>query len=110
MPPSAGRQDRGRLKMLHAMRERLTKRAGKLRILQDERTLEVPIAVQPGRQPEVSFEQRAGLAEQIENGLGIHYVAFPFRGVRRLSSNSFRIRLYSSAQLAASVKLWFSTG
>ena len=99
-----GRQDRRRLKMPDTLAERFAERAGELGILKDERTLKIPIAVQARRQPEVPFEQRTGPAEQIENGLGIHYVAFPLCGVRKLSSNSFRIRLYSSAQLAASVK------
>ena len=40
----------------------------------------------------------------------IQFVPRDDRGARRLSSNSFRIRRYSSAQLVSSVKPWFSTG
>ena len=46
---------------------------GELGILKDQRTLQVPVAVQARRKAEMPLEQRAGLAEQIENGLGIHY-------------------------------------
>ena len=49
--------------------------------------------------------------------MGIHdfdLARFPFAGVRtsgfRLSTNNFRIRLYSSAQLASRSKPWSSTG
>ena len=90
--------------MGHAGSERLAERRGKFRILQDQRALEVPIAVQSGRETEVPFEQRTRLPEQIENSFRVHYVAFPLCVVRKLSSNNFRMRLYSSAQLDASVK------
>ena len=47
--------------------ERRAKPFRQVRILQDQRALQVAIAVQPGRQPEVPVEQGAGVPEQIEN-------------------------------------------
>ena len=41
-------------------------------MLQDERTLQVTGAVQPGRETEVSFEQRTDSAKSIEDGIGSH--------------------------------------
>ena len=61
------RQDDGRLQVRVRVRQRVAERVGELGILQHERALQVAVAVQPGRQPEVPFEQRAGLAEQIED-------------------------------------------
>ena len=49
------------------MGERLAERRGKLRILQDERALQISLAVESRRQPEVALEQCAGGTEQIEN-------------------------------------------
>ena len=87
----------------HAPDETIAERRRVLRILQHERTLKITVAVQSRGQAEVPFEQCARLPEQIENRFGVHYVAFPLCVVRRLSSNNFRIRLYSSAQLEASM-------
>ena len=76
------------------------------------------------------FEKGAGPAEEVEDFLLIHaaqvyrrlfptpavasafpsqFVALPFLA-RSVVSNSFRMRLYSSAQLVCSVKPCFSTG
>ena len=78
-------------------------RLGVTRMLQDQRALQVSRAVQAGRQSKMSFEQRARLAEQSQDIDGIRHFL-------NVSSKSCRIRLYSSAQLVSSVKLWFSTG
>ena len=106
-----GRQHDRRLQMRATRsRERVAERVGELGILQHERTLQVPIAVQPGRQPEMPFEQRAGPAEQIENGLGS--TTSPFRcvacaGCPRTVSGSACTRRPSSSLPS---KPWFSTG
>jgi len=55
-----------------ALGEGLPQPCGEFGILQHERTLQIPIAVQAGCQPKVPFEERPGLPEQIENGGGIH--------------------------------------
>ena len=41
------------------------------RMLQHERALQVAGAVQPGRQPEVALEQRAGFAKQRQDGVDV---------------------------------------
>jgi hypothetical protein len=41
-------------------------------MLQHERALQVPVAVQARCQPEVPFEKRARLTEHIQNGCGLH--------------------------------------
>ena len=56
------RQHDRRLQMPRALGERAPERVGELGILQHQRALQVAVAVQPRRQPEVPFEQRAGLA------------------------------------------------
>jgi hypothetical protein len=41
-------------------------------VLENERALEIPAAVEPGRQAKMSFEERAARAEQVEYGFGSH--------------------------------------
>jgi hypothetical protein len=48
-------------------RDRAPELLGKRGVLQHERALQIAIAVQSGRQLEVPLEQRARLAEKIEN-------------------------------------------
>ena len=45
-------------------------RLGFGRVLQDQRALDVPGAVQPGGQSEMAFEQRADVLKEIENASG----------------------------------------
>ncbi len=66
------RQHDRRLHVPGPLRQRGAQRIGKLRVLQDERALQIALAVQPGREPEMPFEERTRLPEKIENGLLIH--------------------------------------
>ena len=71
IPPSAGDSTAVGCKVTRDAGERRAKPFRQIRILQDQRALQVSIAVQPGREPEVPVEQGAGVPEQIENvGLG----------------------------------------
>src|SRR5262245_6405579 len=63
--------------MLHPSRKSRTQRSGELRVLQDERALQVLLAMQSRRQAEVSFEKRTGLPEQIQNSCGVHLRRLP---------------------------------
>ena len=63
--------------MPRAFGERLSEPAGQLGMLQHERGLQVAFAVQSRGEAEVPFEQCAGLAKEIEHGVGIHQLAFP---------------------------------
>ena len=87
------------------------------RMLQHERTLQVPGAVQAGRQPEVPFEQRLRPSEQIEHLLPVH-VSLPRvsapppsrgrgAGWSRTASGSACTRPPSWSPVS---KPWFSTG
>ena len=57
-PPSAGDRTVGRPQVAHAVGQRAAERLGVTGMLQHERALQVARAVQAGRQPEMSFEQR----------------------------------------------------
>ena len=70
MPPSAGDSTTCGAERADAVGDRRAAGLGLARMLQHQRALQIPGAVQPGRQPEVSFEQRADAAEPIENGIG----------------------------------------
>ena len=98
-----GRKNRRRAGVVKRRGKGPAQRLGVTRMLQDQRALQVSGAMQAGRQSKMSFEQRARLAEQSQNIDGIRHFL-------NVSSKSCRIRLYSSAQLVSSVKLWFSTG
>ena len=54
------------------------KRFGLRRVLEDERALQVLRAVQPARQNEVAFEQRARPPEPLDDFLRLHPESFPF--------------------------------
>ena len=110
-PPSAGDSTTVGRRSASRSRDRAAERLRVLRVLQHERALQVAGAVQPRRQPEVAVEQRPRPAEQIKKLVARHVSAGsgPRVPLKR-SSNSFRIRLYSSAQLVSSSKPWFSTG
>ena len=104
MPPSAGERIAvGWRCFTRAASALLAERFSEFRILQHERALQIPFAVQARREAEVPLESAPDLRNKSRTASACIYVAFPLRGVRRLSSNSFRIRLYSSAQLAFSV-------
>src|SRR6185503_14069952 len=62
------RQDHVRRKRTHMFGNRRSTRLGFGRMLQDERTLQVPGAVKSGRQPEVSLQQRAHTSKPIQHG------------------------------------------
>src|SRR5258708_6232195 len=107
--------------MAHPIGDRAAGGLGVLRVLQHERALQIAGTVKPGRQPEMALEQCARLAEQIKKLVAGHSALSPFahelrrtpRGLPEavsVSSNSLRIRRYSSAQLVSSSKPWFSTG
>ena len=57
------RDDRADLAIAKVRGELTTYPGGALRVLQDERALQVARAVHPRRQLEVAFQQRAGLLE-----------------------------------------------
>ena len=59
MPPSAGDSDDRRLQMPRAVGQRRAELLGEIGILQHQRALQVAVAVQPGRQPEMPLEKRA---------------------------------------------------
>ena len=66
------RQDDRRLHVARALGQRVSKRLGELRVLEHQRALQVAIAVQARRQPEMPLEERTGLPEQIEHAILIH--------------------------------------
>ena len=69
--PQRWRENGGRLEVPGTLGQRGPEPFGKIRILQHERALQISVAVQAGRQPEMPVEQCAGMAEQIENvGVG----------------------------------------
>ena len=70
-PPSAGDRTAVALPAGNSRRERATERLGVFRVLQHERALQVSAAVQPRRQPEVTFEKRTRLAEEREHSSGV---------------------------------------
>jgi hypothetical protein len=102
-PAECRRQHRLRVQLSHAFSECPAERLRMLRMLEHERALQIAAAVQTRREPEMPFEQRAAKPKKRQNVVRCH---FPLR----FSSNSFKIRLYSSAQLVSSVNAWFSTG
>ena len=51
---------------LRALADGAPERFCVLRMLQDQRALQIPRTVQPGRESEMPLEQRAGTAEQIK--------------------------------------------
>jgi hypothetical protein len=104
------RQHDGRLQVTRQVADRVAESRGEIRILQHERALEVSLAVQTGCSLKCPSRQRAGRAEQIENGFGIHLGRLSVPRRAQVVFEQLRIRLYSSAQLVSSVKLWFSTG
>ena len=73
-PPSAGESTTVAPQIAHAIGDRAAERLGLLRMLQHERALQVAGAVQPRRQAEVAFEQRARPAEQIKKLVACHGV------------------------------------
>src|SRR4029077_9690088 len=92
-----------------------------MRVLQHQGALQVAGTVQARGETEVAIEQRARAAVHVEKLVARHVHVGRFHHVLRLtaaalpaavrfSSNSFRIRRYSSAQLVSSSKPWFSTG
>ena len=70
MPPSAGDRTRLGIEAAHAAGDVRPAGLGLGRVLQHQRTLQIPGAVQPRGQPEVSFEQGTRLAKAIEHGIG----------------------------------------
>jgi hypothetical protein len=69
------RKDHGRIQVGDACADRTAERFGVLRVLQHQRTLEIPGAVQAGRQAEVAVEQGAGFPEEIEEVVGTRHHA-----------------------------------
>ena len=69
MPPSAGDRTTCAPRLAHAVGDVRSAGLGLGRVLQDQRTLQIPGTVQSGGQPEVSFEQRTRLAKAIEHGI-----------------------------------------
>jgi hypothetical protein len=68
--PERWGQDDLRTKGPHAVGDLPAAGLGLSRMLKHKGALEIAWAVQPGGQPEVSFEQRTHLAEAIEHGIG----------------------------------------
>ena len=66
------REDHRRLQVARAIGQRQAERFGELRELEHQRALQIAVAVQARRQPEMPLEQRAGLPEQIEHRILIH--------------------------------------
>ena len=67
MPPSAGDSTTSAPSAADALGERGAAGLGLARVLQHQRALQVPGAVQAGGQPEVAFEQGADAAKEVEN-------------------------------------------
>ena len=71
-PPSAGERIVVGRRSRTRSAERAAERLGVSGMLQHERALQVARAVQSRRQPEMSFEQRGGAAEQVEQFVTSH--------------------------------------
>src|SRR6185295_4508187 len=66
------REDHRRPQITGALRDRAAQRLGMLRMLQHQRALQIARAVQARGQPEVSVEQRARAAIEIEEIVARH--------------------------------------
>ena len=71
-PPSAGDSTTVGRRSRVAIGDRAAEPLRVLRMLQHQRALQIAGAVQPRRQPEVAFEQRARLPEEIEKLVARH--------------------------------------